>query len=193
MQCSIRLHLLGRCNNPFFLPDETFFATPPISVAVYLFDGVAAIALAADAALKAQGAHKEGGEALLKALLRLEFDGASGRVAFDEKGDRDPATIQFALGSLDKQTTNITYIVELDIFDNGTSKINANPRGVPMHWIDGGLQPPDAYRSEVCENLCCPRSLKPQLSNPCMSRSVLFVRNGSCSKKQKDENSARKT
>ena len=117
--------------------------------------------------MKAQGAHEEGGggeggsgeggggeggEALLKALLALEFDGASGRVAFDENGDRDPATIKFALGSLTQKTTNITYIVELDVFENGTSKINANPRrDVLTEWIGGdSKQPPDAYRSEVC-------------------------------------------
>lgn len=145
--------LLGRCTNPFFTPDEQFFATSPINAAVYLYDGVAAIALAADAALKAQGAHDVGGIALLKALLRLEFEGASGLVAFDENGDRDAATIQFALGTLAPETTNITYIVELDMFENGTAKINADPRGVPsIKWIGGETkQPPDAYRSEVCE------------------------------------------
>ena len=45
--------LLGRCDNSFFTPDEKFFDTSPISAAVYLYDGVAAIALAAQDVLLA--------------------------------------------------------------------------------------------------------------------------------------------
>ena len=157
-------HPLCRCNNSFFTPDKELFATSPISAAVYLYDGVAAIALAADAALKAQGAHEEGGggeggsgeggggeggEALLKALLALEFDGASGRVAFDENGDRDPATIRFALGSLAPKKTKITYIID----ENGKSKRST------IQWIGGGFkQPPDEKRSEVCVGISAARA-----------------------------------
>ena len=161
---------LCRCDTSVFTvaPDavyspEVHFDTPPISAAAYLFDGVAAIALAADAALKAQGAngtdHEVGGEALLNALLGgLEFDGASGRVAFDDNGDRDPATIdgvRFALGNLAPNMTNITYIV----VENGTSMIDATRGDVLTEWIDGdSKQPPDAYRSEVCVGISAARA-----------------------------------
>ena len=152
---------VGRCKNSFFTPDKQLFATSPIEPAAYLFDGVAAIALAADAALntsKKQNAPL--GPMLLEELLRLSFDGASGLVALDARGDRKPATIQFALGSLALETTTITYnISSTDVL--GKVGMDATFRA-PVQWIGGGKgQPPDAYTLEVCPASHCPHFLKP--------------------------------
>ena len=152
---------VGRCRNSFFTPDKQLFASSPIEPAAYLFDGVAAIALAADAALntsKEQNAPL--GPMLLEELLRLSFNGASGLVALDARGDRKPATIQFALGSLALETTNITYNIS-STFVLGKVGMDATSRA-PVQWIGGGKgQPPDAYTREVWVDSCCPHC--PQL------------------------------
>ena len=152
---------VGRCKNSFFTPDKQLFATSPIEPAAYLFDGVAAIALAADAALntsKKQNAPL--GSMLLEELLRLSFDGASGLVALDARGDRKPATIQFALGSLALETTSITYNIS-STFVLGKFGMDATSRA-PVQWIDGGKkQPPDAHTREVCPAAHSPSFLKP--------------------------------
>ena len=149
---------LSRCNNSFLTPDKQLFATSPIGAAAYLFDGVAAIALAADAALNASKEQDAPtlGPMLLEELLRVNFNGASGHVALNAQGDRDPATIQFALRSLALESTNSTYIIS----STGVLGGMVATGRAPVQWIGGGKgpegQPPDAYTSKVCVDSCCP-------------------------------------
>jgi len=124
---------------------------------------VAAIALAADAALNASKEQDAStlGPMLLEELLRVSFEGASGPVSLNAQGDREPATIKFALGNLALESTNLTY------YYNSSSTGMVAIAGAPaVQWIGGGKglegQPPDAYTSEVCVDSCCPLSRLPE-------------------------------
>ena len=194
---------VGRCNNSFFTPDKQLFATSPIGAAAYLFDGVAAIALAADAALNASKEQDAPtlGPMLLEELLRVNFDGASGPVSLNAQGDRDPATIQFALRSFALEGTNFTYYYNISsngVFGRTAVQWIGAGEG-QVQWIGGGKgpegQPPDAYTSEVCVDSCCP---PPQLSeapsldpsreqHAHLTRTRCSPENGSCSHGWKSE------
>ena len=161
---------VGRCNNSFFTPDKQLFATSPIGAAAYLFDGVAAIALAADAALNASKEQDAPtlGPMLLEELLRVSFDGASGPVSLNAQGDRDPATIQFALRSFALEGTNFTYYYNISstgVFGRTAVQWIGAGEG-QVQWIGGGKgpegQPPDAYTSKVCVDSCCPPPQLPE-------------------------------
>ena len=99
---------------------------------------------------------------LLEELLRVNFDGASGHVALNAQGDRDPATIQFALRSLALEDTNSTYIIS----STGVLGGMVATARAPVQWIGGGKgldkQPPDAYTSKVCVDSCCPPPQLPE-------------------------------
>ena len=157
---------LSRCNNSFLTPDKQLFATSPIGAAAYLFDGVAAIALAADAALNASKEQDAPtlGPMLLEELLRVSFNGASGPVALNAQGDRDPRTIKFALGNLALEGTNFTYYYNFS--STGVLGGMVTTARAPVQWIGGGKgldkQPPDAYTSKVCVDSCCPPPQLPE-------------------------------
>ena len=157
---------LGRCNNSFFTPDKQLFATSPIGAAAYLFDGVAAIALAADAALNASKEQDAPtlGPMLLEELLRVSFNGASGPVALNAQGDRDPRTIKFALGNLALEGTNFTYYYNFS--STGVLGGMVATGRAPVQWIGGGTGldklPRDAYTSKVCVDSCYPLSQLPK-------------------------------
>ena len=178
---------VGRCNNDFFTPDKQLFATSPIGPAAYLFDGVAAIALAADAALNASKEQDAPtlGPMLLEELLRVSFDGASGHVALNAQGDRDPRTIKFALGNLALEGTNFTYYYNFS--STGVLGGMVTTARAPVQWIGGGKgldkQPPDAYTSKVCVDSCCPPPQLPEapsldpLRKQCLHAHPLLARN----------------
>eukprot|EP00964_Phaeocystis_antarctica_P052891 scaffold30998_cov66-Phaeocystis_antarctica.AAC.1 len=154
LRIAVRLTYTHMCNNDFFTPDKQLFATSPIGAAAYLFDGVAAIALAADAALNASKEQDAPilGPMLLEELLRVSFDGASGHVALNAQGDRDRATIQFALGNLALEGTDFTYYYNFS--STGVLGGMVGIAGAPaVQWIGGGKgldkQPPDAYTSKL--------------------------------------------
>ena len=175
---------LGRCQHDFFTPDneQQFFATPPIEPAAYLYDGVVALALAMDAAATAKNAAQVGlespaasrinGSKLLTGLKELaSFDGASGPVALDDvTGDREPATLQFALESFnsslsEEPTMILAYNVSAKIFpvgDGGRSEIEmlATARN-GLQWIDSDKQPEDAITNGV--RGCLPEAPRPSM------------------------------
>ena len=104
---------------------------------------------------------------LLEELLRVSFDGASGPVSLNAQGDRDPATIKFALGSLALERTNFTNYY--NISSTGVlGRIAPSELWIApvVRWIGGGEgsegQPPDAYTSEVCVDSCCPPPQLPE-------------------------------
>ena len=174
---------LGRCQHDFFTPnDAQFFATPPIEPAAYLYDGVVALALAMDAAATAKDAAQVGlgspaasriyGSKLLTGLKELaSFDGASGPIALDDvTGDREPATLQFALESFssslsEEPTMILAYNVSAKIFpvgDGGPSEIEmlATARN-GLQWIDSDKQPEDAITNGV--RGCLPEAPRPSM------------------------------
>ena len=124
---------------------------------------MAAIALAADAALNASKEQDAPilGPMLLEELLRVSFDGASGPVSLNAQGNRDPATIKFALRNLALEGTNFTYY-----YNFSTTGMVAIAGAPAWQWIGGGEglegQPPDAYTSKVCVDSCCPLSQLPE-------------------------------
>ena len=121
---------------------------------------MAAIALAADAALNASKEQDAPilGPMLLEELLRVSFDGASGPVSLNAQGNRDPATIKFALRNLALEGTNFTYYYNFS--STGVLGGMVATARAPVQWIGGGKgpegQPPDAYTSKVCVDSCCP-------------------------------------
>ena len=124
----------------------------------HIFDGVAAIALAMnvkdeDAEEQAQG-QAEVGAKLLKKLKNVSFDGASGPVALDERGDREPATIQFALESFGDPYSAEPLTLVYEVFTNAPSTTStiemAATRKAEVQWIGGTKQQPkDAIRQKV--------------------------------------------
>ena len=159
---------LDRCANPFFTPDAQLFSDlvdgNHYEFETSLFDGVAAIALAMnaadeDAAEQAQGQEALSvGEKLRNKLLNVSFDGASGPVALDAQGDRDSTTIQFALESfgdpLSVEPLTLAYEV-YKVFMNTSSTTfeMAATKKADVQWIGGSkgpaAQPEDAITRKV--------------------------------------------
>jgi hypothetical protein len=120
---------------------------------VFAFDAVAAIAIAMNA--PGEDSTRSDRARLQKELLNVRFDGASGRVAFDASGDRDPATVQFALESFGDPNSAEPLI--LTYCYNYSMNAETNEDEIAVHdvadlrWI-GGLnttQPEDAITRKV--------------------------------------------
>lgn len=128
-------------------------------VEAHIFDGVVAIALAMNAededAEEQEDAEKqEVGAKLLKKLKKVSFDGASGPVALDESGDREPATIRFALESFGDPNSAEPLTLVYEVFTNALSTTStfemAAIRKAEVQWIGGSKQQPkDAIRQKV--------------------------------------------
>ena len=162
-----------RCANPFFTPDAELFSGyvdgNHYEFETHLFDGVAAIALAMnaaneDAAEQAQGKEaRSGGETLLEKLLNVSFDGTSGPVALDSEGDREPATIRFALESFgdpfSAEPLSLAYEVFVSARTSTTFEMAATA-AAPVQWIVGSegpnSQPEDAITRKVPASCCLP-------------------------------------
>ena len=154
-----------RCANPFFTPDAELFSgyvdVNHFEFETHLFDGVAAIALAVnaaeDAAEQAQGQEaRSEGENLLNKLLNVSFDGTSGPVALDERGDREPATIRFALESFGDPLSSEPLTLAYEVFVNASTPTTfemAATAAAPVQWIVGSegrnSQPGDAITRKV--------------------------------------------
>ena len=162
---------LGRCANPFFTPDAELFSgyvDGNHEFETHLFDGVAAIALAMnaaneDAAEQAQGKEaRSDGETLLEKLLNVSFDGTSGPVALDSEGDREPATIRFALESFGDPFSAEPLSLTYEVFVSATSTTfeMAATAAAPVQWIVGSegpnSQPEDAITRKVPASCCLP-------------------------------------
>ena len=165
---------LGRCQHDFFTPNNAqFFATPPIEPAAYLYDGVVALALAMDAmaandaAEQGQGQESVGAKLLKELKGGMRFDGASGPIDLDDvTGDREPATLQFALESFDDTLSEKPMILAYSVrannlrLDDGTTEIEcvATRKG-ELQWIGpvigGKGQPEDAITRKVCAASYC--------------------------------------
>jgi hypothetical protein len=123
-------------------------------VEAHIFDGVVAIALAMNAEDKdaeEQAPGQEVGAKLLKKLKKVSFDGASGPVALDERGDREPATIRFALESFGDPNSAEPLTLAYEVFTNAltTSTFEmAATKKEEVQWI-GKQQPKDAIRQKV--------------------------------------------
>ena len=172
---------LGRCANPFFTPDAELFSGyvdgNHYEFETHLFDGVAAIALAMnaaneDAAEQAQGKEaRSGGETLLEKLKNVSFDGTSGPVALDERGDREPATIRFALESFGDPFSAEPLTLAYEVFVNASTPTTfemAATAAAPVQWIVGSegpnSQPEDAITRKVPASCAaCPSQPKPPL------------------------------
>ena len=151
---------LDRCNNPFFTPSKQLFSEFLIKDGLYnyeveahIFDGVVAIALAMNA--EDEDAEEQApGQELLKKLKNVSFDGASGPVALDERGDREPATIRFALESFGDPNSAEPLTLVYEVFTNAPSTTStfemAATRKAEVQWIGGSKQQPkDAIRQKV--------------------------------------------
>ena len=177
--CTLSPTSFGRCANNYIFgePDAQLFAVPdrPYEPSAYLYDGVVALALAMDAmaandtAEEAQGQEPVGsqidiGVKLLKELKeRVRFDGASGPIDLDNvTGDREPATLLFALESfgdvLAADPMILAYTVSANnIRLNNDSTIESlemvATANLSLQWIGGkqgrGAQPKDAITSKV--------------------------------------------
>ena len=183
--CTLSPTSFGRCANNYIFgePDAQLFAVPdrPYEPSAYLYDGVVALALAMDAmaandtAEEAQGQEPVGpkidiGVKLLKELKeRVPFDGASGPIDLDNvTGDREPATLLFALESfgdvLAADPMILAYTVSANnIRLNNDSTIESlemvATANLSLQWIGGkqgrGAQPKDAITSKVRGCLLC--------------------------------------
>ena len=80
------------CTNPLFQPPDELFGTAPWDQSAFIYDGVAALALAIDGARAAVDSGDEGsgvnGQLIFKKLLEVRMAGASGAFALDAQGDR---------------------------------------------------------------------------------------------------------
>ena len=185
LDVNVVTHIFGRCANNYIFgePDAQLFAVPdrPYEPSAYLYDGVVALALAMDAmaandtAEEAQGQEPVGsqidiGVKLLKELKeRVRFDGASGPIDLDNvTGDREPATLLFALESfgdvLAADPMILAYTVSANnIRLNNDSTIESlemvATANLSLQWIGGkqgrGAQPKDAITSKVRGCLLC--------------------------------------
>ena len=183
--CTLSPTSFGRCANNYIFgePDAQLFAVPdrPYEPSAYLYDGVVALALAMDAmaandtAEEAQGQEPVGskidiGVKLLKELKeRVRFDGASGPIDLDNvTGDREPATLLFALESfgdvLAADPMILAYTVSANnIRLNNDSTIESlemvATANLSLQWIGGkqgrGAQPKDAITSKARGCLLC--------------------------------------
>ena len=166
-------HVSGRCANSIFEPDADLFAAPPYEPSAYLYDGVVALALAMDAvaandtAEQGQGQESVGAKLLKELKKRVRFDGASGPIDLDDvTGDREPATLQFALESFDDTLSEKPMILAYSVrannvrLDDGTTEIEcvATRKG-ELQWIGpvigGKGQPEDAITRKVCAASYC--------------------------------------
>ena len=157
---------LGRCANPFFTPDAELFSGyvdgNHYEFETHLFDGVAAIALAMNAANEDGKEARSGGETLLEKLLNVSFDGTSGPVALDSEGDREPATIRFALESFGDPFSAEPLSLTYEVFVSATSTTfeMAATAAAPVQWIVGSegpySQPEDAITRKVPASCCLP-------------------------------------
>ena len=196
--CTLSPTSFGRCANNYIFgePDAQLFAVPdrPYEPSAYLYDGVVALAPAMDAmaandtaalamdamaandtAEEAQGQEPVGsqidsGVKLLKELKeRVRFDGASGPIDLDNvTGDREPATLLFALESfgdvLAADPMILAYTVSANnIRLNNDSTIESlemvATANLSLQWIGGkqgrGAQPKDAITSKARGCLLC--------------------------------------
>lgn len=138
------------CANPLFAADDAMFASAPYEPSAYAFDGVAALALALDAAGGATGreVHDE--------LKRVRLDGASGPVAFDSRSDRRPNALKFALESIlppesaeaaaeaaaaddgnASARLRLAYVVEVTSDDDDAAGVLRATQAAPMLWAGG--------------------------------------------------------
>lgn len=165
-------HVSGRCANSIFEADADLFAAPPYEPSAYLYDGVVALALAMDA-VAANDTAEQGqgqgsiGEKLLKELKGgMRFHGASGPIDLDDDtGDREPATLQFALESFNDTLSEEPMILAYSVrannlrLDDGTTIecVATAAEGCNssscLQWIGGkqgrDAQPKDAITSTV--------------------------------------------
>ena len=117
----------------------------------HIFDGVAAIALAMN--VKDEDAKEQApGQELLKKLKKVSFDGASGPVERDERGDREPATIRFALESFRDPNSAEPLTLAYEVFTNASTTTStfemAATKKAEVQWI-GKQQPKDAITQKV--------------------------------------------
>ena len=95
-----------------FQSPSGIFDTPPSDFTSFMYDAVAAMALALHASgLRGGETSATQREHVLRNLLSLNFDGATGTILFDAAtGDRDPA--------------GLTYSLENFVYDESTGEIN---------------------------------------------------------------------
>ena len=107
-----------------------------------------AIALAMN--VKDEDAEEQVGAKLLKKLKKVSFDGASGPVALDERGDREPATIRFALESFGDPNSSEPLTLAYEVCTNLTTSTfeMAATKKAEVQWI-GKQQPKDAITQKV--------------------------------------------
>ena len=176
---NVATHVSGRCANSIFEPDADLFAAPPYEPSAYLYDGVVALALAMDAvaandtAEQGQGQESVGAKLLNELKKRVRFDGASGPIDLDDvTGDREPATLQFALESFNDTLSEEPMILAYSVrannlrLDDGTTEIECVATAAEgcnssscLQWIGGkqgrDAQPKDAITSTVCAASYC--------------------------------------
>ena len=161
---------LDRCANPFFTPDAQLFSDlvdgNHYEFETSLFDGVAAIALAMNAADEDAAEGQEAlsvGEKLRNKLLNVSFDGASGPVALDAQGDRDSTTIQFALESfgdpLSVEPLTLAYeVYEVFMNTSSTTFEMAATAAAPVQWIVGSEGPNSQPEDAITRKVLAPRN-----------------------------------
>ena len=135
---------------------------------MFAFDAVAAIAIAMNAT--GEDSTRSDGERLQNELLNVRFDGASGLVAFDASGDRDPTTVTFALESfgdpnLAAKPLTVAYYYNYSMNAETNEDEIAVHHVADLQWIGGPntTQPEDAITRKVRGFLllAAPRSLRP--------------------------------
>lgn len=111
---------------------------PPPEVAAYMYDAVVALGLAMHAAQiegAANGVHN--GSRILDAMRSVQFDGASGPVAFDQTLDRSAQTIVYLLNNF---VYNGAWLEERAVVKiEGAQHIDV----APTLWLGNRTHPPD--------------------------------------------------
>ena len=118
-----------------------------------------------DAVEQAQGQEaRSDGETLLEKLKNVSFDGTSGPVALDSEGDREAATIRFALESFgdpfSAEPLSLAHEVFVSASTTSTTFEMAATAAAPVQWIVGSegpnSQPEDAITRKVPASCCLP-------------------------------------
>lgn len=125
----------------------------PYDVVSYAYDAMVAMAAAGRRAL---GVARSGpssspsdrieGDVLHRELARVHFNGISGRVSFDELGDRNASGLFWRLTNfqVDGITGNLTT-VQISTFELDQLRLSGVPNASSIRWIDRSMQPVDGY------------------------------------------------
>ena len=126
------------CANDAFVPPADTFAQAPPKGGDFLYDAVAAIAIAIEGAGVTGGANSSARAAVLAQLLKSNFSGATGEVQFKSDGDRSEVGVTYALKNFVLAPNQTMTLLTARLVEATTERSLR-----PIVWLQGSDAPPD--------------------------------------------------